>query len=263
MDAQLTDSQQKIKEQFIEERGRWKWSQMWETILLMDEKIVKAYSSMSSVPHKNGKIPAKIKELICISIDASITHLQEPGLCNHIKHAIELGASKEEILETLEICSAIGNHTILTAVPLLVEQLKKRGINIREETLSEDQLVQKNCYIKKHDSYWPQAYEDLLKIDGDYFEALMEYMDVPCENGPLLPQYKELIWIAIEASPTTVYREGLEYHISKALDLGVSIEEIMEVIEIVSGLGIHSITVGMSILSNEFKGKEDKNDGNF
>ena|GEM_PF-6741746 len=56
MSIELTVSQNETKEQFIKERGKWKWSELWETILVLDEEILKAYSSLSSVPNKKGYV---------------------------------------------------------------------------------------------------------------------------------------------------------------------------------------------------------------
>ena len=49
-----TDKQQRIKEQFCLERGKWKWNASWETILSLNEDLLSAYSKLSSVPHKKG-----------------------------------------------------------------------------------------------------------------------------------------------------------------------------------------------------------------
>jgi len=250
MNMKLTESQEAAKRQFIAERGAWKWSDMWETILCIDEEIIRAYSTMSSVPHKKGVLPSKVRELVCIAIDASITHLQEAGLRNHILHALEEGATKEEIVETLEICSTIGSHTLLTAMPLMEAQLKKRGKNIEEIELTEEQEVFRNDYKVRNNGYWPEAFEVALKLDEEYLRAFSSYADVPYKSGSLEPKYKELIWIAVDASPSTVYQEGLEYHIGRALDMGATTEEILAVFEIIAGLGVHSITVGVPILSS-------------
>ena len=64
-------------------------------------------------------------EFLYIAVDASTTHLYEPGLRIHIQNALKLGATEDEIMQVLECVSAIGIHTISMGVPVLVEELKK------------------------------------------------------------------------------------------------------------------------------------------
>ena len=52
-------------------------------------------------------------------IDAATTHLYEPGLRQHIRNALRYGATKEEIMEVLELVSVLGIHAC-TLHPLQV-----------------------------------------------------------------------------------------------------------------------------------------------
>jgi alkylhydroperoxidase/carboxymuconolactone decarboxylase family protein YurZ len=69
----------------------------------------------------------------------------------------------------------------------------------------------------------------------------------------LPPKIKELIYIAIDASTTHLYAPGLRQHIRNALKYGATVEEIMEVFELVSVLGIHTCTMGVPILMEEVR----------
>lgn len=248
MSVILTEEQEAAKRQFIEERGIWKWSPMWETILLIDHDIVAAFAHFSSVPHKLGTLEPKVRELCCIAIDASITHLHEPGLRNHIRHALELGATKEEILETLEIASAIGTHTLAEGHAVLSGLLRAKGEATEEIPLTEHQRTVKEAYLSAGSGYWPEGFEQALKLDEQYFEAYSTFINVPRKESTLDAKTKELLWLAVDASPTTVYVPGIAQHMARAMELGASKEEIISVLDIVAGLGVHSITVGVPIL---------------
>lgn len=248
MSVVLTEAQEAAKKQFIEERGIWKWSPMWETILLIDHDIVAAFAHFSSVPHKLGTLEPKVRELCCIAIDASITHLHEPGLRNHIRHALELGATKEEILETLEIASAIGTHTLVEGYAALAPLLKARGEDPDALPLTEHQKEIKETHLKAGSGYWPEAFELSLKLDEPYFEAYSSFINVPRKESTLDAKTKELLWLAVDASPTTVYAPGIAQHMARAMELGATKEELISVLDIVAGLGVHSITVGVPIL---------------
>ena len=45
----------------------------------------------------------------------------------HIRRAIALGATRNEIMEVLELVSILGMHTISMGVPVLVDELRASG----------------------------------------------------------------------------------------------------------------------------------------
>lgn len=77
-------------------------------------------------------------------------------------------------------------------------------------------------------------------------------------NGALDPQTRELIYIAVNISPTALNTFSTELHIRKALDLGVTIDQIIEVFELVACLGIHSVTVGVPAVNEVLKERGEK-----
>ena len=129
MGEELSERQKQLKEQFIKERGYWSEG-IWEPVLKLDPDFFEAYLNFSAVPWRNGTLPPKIKELIYVAIDASTTHLYEPGLRLHISNALKYGATKEEIMEVFEMVSVLGIHTCTMGVPVLMEELKKAGDNL-------------------------------------------------------------------------------------------------------------------------------------
>lgn len=129
MGEELSERQKQLKEKFITERGYWSEG-LWDVVLRFDPDFFEAYLNFSAVPWKKGVLPPKIKELIYTAIDASTTHLYEPGLRQHISNALKYGATKEEIMEVFELVSVLGIHTCTMGVPILVEELKKVGERI-------------------------------------------------------------------------------------------------------------------------------------
>lgn len=122
-ESQRSEHRKALKEKFIAERGYW--AEVWDSVLEMDERFFEAYLNFSAVPWRNGVLEPKIKELIYIAIDASTTHLYEPGIRVHIKNALKYGATKEEIMEVFALTSVLGVHTYTVGVPILVDELKK------------------------------------------------------------------------------------------------------------------------------------------
>ena len=52
-----------------------------------------------------------------------------------------------------------------------------------------------------------------------------------------------------------MYSPGVKRHIAKALDLGVTPEEIMAVLQLVAVLGIHSVALGTPHLVDEMNAR--------
>lgn len=111
-----------LRDRFIAQRGYW--NPFWEGLLTADPDFFEAYLAFSSVPWTNGVLEPKVKELIYTAIDASTTHLYEPGLRQHIRNALGYGATKAEIMEVLELTSVLGIHTCTLGVPVLLEELE-------------------------------------------------------------------------------------------------------------------------------------------
>jgi alkylhydroperoxidase/carboxymuconolactone decarboxylase family protein YurZ len=72
-----------------------------------------------------GPLPQKYKELIFIAINVATTHLWPSGARRHIQNALEAGASKEEILEVIQLTSIMGIHSMSMGVPILMEEIEK------------------------------------------------------------------------------------------------------------------------------------------
>lgn len=72
-------------------------------------------------------MPAKYKELIPIAIDAATTHLYGPGVRRHIQNALKAGATREEILETIQLTTVMGIHSCNLAIPILMKEIGEVG----------------------------------------------------------------------------------------------------------------------------------------
>ena len=105
--------------------------------------------------------------------------------------------------------------------------------------------------------YWSPIWDDILEETPDFFEAYMKFSSVPWKTGTLDPKVRELIYIAIDSSTTHMYLPGLKVHIRNALKYGATKQEIMEVYQLTSVLGIHTVTFGMPHLIDELKRAED------
>jgi alkylhydroperoxidase/carboxymuconolactone decarboxylase family protein YurZ len=107
--------------------------------------------------------------------------------------------------------------------------------------------------FKKERNYWSQIWETLLREDPDFFEHFLNFSSHPFIRGSLPPKVKELVLIAVNAATTHLYEPGLRIHIANALKAGATKEEILEVFELVSLIGMHSCSLGIPVLLEEME----------
>lgn len=248
--AELSDHQRNLKAEFIENRGYW--FPFWQQILEMSPEFFETYCNFSSVPWKTGPLEPKVKEMIYIAMDIATTHLYLPGTRIHMANALKHGATKEELMEVLQIVSVLGIHSMTEGLPILVDELQKAdmGGEIEAIELDERALAHKQEFIDNR-GYWMPIWETLLKLSPDFFKAYLDLSSVPWKTGVLEPKIKELIYVAIDVATTHLFLSGTRIHMRNALKHGATKDEIMEVIALVSICGMHSATEGVPILVEE------------
>ena len=114
-----------LRDAFVEVRGYW--SPPMQSLLDLDPDFFAAYLELSAVPWRTGRLEPKVKEFIYIAVNGAATHLYEPGFSQHVRLALELGATKEELIEVLQLTSTLGIHACNIGVPLLQEELAAAG----------------------------------------------------------------------------------------------------------------------------------------
>jgi 3-hydroxyisobutyrate dehydrogenase-like beta-hydroxyacid dehydrogenase/alkylhydroperoxidase/carboxymuconolactone decarboxylase family protein YurZ len=250
----LTPRQQQIKDEFIAVRGTW--SATWEKILELDAEFLASYLEWSAVPVRKRQLEPKVREFVFIAADSAATHLYEPGIRQHIRAALDLGASAAEVMEVLELTSTLGIHAGNIGIPVLIEVLTEEGKRDGPAPLSPRQQQLKAEFAASR-GYWHEFWDGMLELDQELFAAYLDFSSVPWRTGVLEPKVKELIYIAFDASATHLYVPGLKLHMRNAVRLGATSAEIIEVLEIVSVIGIHAATVGVPILAEELAREAD------
>ena len=244
----LTARQEEIKAKFIEVRGTW--GDTWETILRLDPDFLLGYLNFSAVPWRQNHLPDKVKELIYIAVDANATHMYLPGVRQHVKAALAAGATGAEIMEVLELAATLGIHAMNIGVPILVEVLEEEGLRSGPAPLNARQGEIKAEFIKSR-GYWHEFWDEMLELDPELLAAYTEFSSVPWRTGTLEPKVKEFVYIAFDTAATHLYTKGLKAHIRNAIGYGATPQEILEIMEIASVLGIHAVTTGAPILAEE------------
>jgi alkylhydroperoxidase/carboxymuconolactone decarboxylase family protein YurZ len=100
------------------------WNTAWDPFFNLDPLWTEQVISAGLPVYTGALIPPKLAELLSIAFDASITHMYAPGTRRHIKAALKLGATIEEIMEVLKLCVSMGIQASAKGVPILAEELQ-------------------------------------------------------------------------------------------------------------------------------------------
>lgn len=81
-----------------------------DAMLRLCPDLFAAFFDYCAVPWKIGSVRARTKELAAIACDAAPTHVFGPGFRLHLRNAIALGATRRQVMETLDIAAAAPGH---------------------------------------------------------------------------------------------------------------------------------------------------------
>lgn len=109
----------------IRELGQW--NEAWNPFFALDPVWTDEFMAAGAGVYASGVLPPKDVELLSIAFDASYTHMYAPGTRRHIKAALKLGATMEEIMEVLKLCVVQGVQACNLGVPILAEELTHRS----------------------------------------------------------------------------------------------------------------------------------------
>ena len=108
-------------------RAIGQWNQAWDPFYDLDPAWTEQFIAAGTGFYTSGVLTPKFVELISIAFDAAVTHMYAPGTRRHIRAALSLGASIEEIMTVLKLCVSQGANALDFSVPILAEELA--GIN--------------------------------------------------------------------------------------------------------------------------------------
>ena len=124
--AKLTSTEKAAKTQAIIEKvkGERGFIRLWPRLLAeRDPQCMEHIHALTMhALHERDSLPRKTKELILICLNAFDYY--EYGFRVHVKSALTLGATEDEILEALEIVGIQKVHALTSMLPVLVEEVE-------------------------------------------------------------------------------------------------------------------------------------------
>jgi len=219
-----------------------------------DPQLTQLLEKMTANPWSNGILPRKTVELVGLAVNAACTNLNANGTRQHIRGALDAGATRDEIFMVLKMASLLSIHTCSLAAPILLEEAQAAGVKPAPKTPGATPV----CDKMKAVGQWNTAWDPFFQLDPVWAEEFIA-AGAPVYIGNVLqPKLAELLSIAFDASITHMYAPGTRRHIKAALKHGATMEEIMEVLKICVAEGAQACNLGVPILAEELERIKDK-----
>ncbi|MGH3249584.1 MAG: carboxymuconolactone decarboxylase family protein [Trebonia sp.] len=77
-----------------------------DALLRLSPEAFAGFIGYGSIPARTRQLPAVVKELISVAVDALPNHRYLPGLRFHLANALKLGAGRAELLEAIDLAGA-------------------------------------------------------------------------------------------------------------------------------------------------------------
>jgi alkylhydroperoxidase/carboxymuconolactone decarboxylase family protein YurZ len=106
-------------------RAIGQWNEAWDPFYQLDPVWTDEFMATGIGIYGSGVMSPKLIELLSIAFDASYTHMYAPGTRRHIKAALKLGATIQEIMEVLKLCVVQGVQACNLGVPILAAEQQR------------------------------------------------------------------------------------------------------------------------------------------
>lgn len=185
-------------------------------------------------------------ELIEYALRSSVTALDAQDAQHRAERALSLGATTAQLHEILLLVSALGVHSLMVGSA----RLARLGALAGDPTALEPLTSEQQALHRKHvgeSNYWrrfeesvPGFLDALLRFSPGGFEAFFDFCALPWRKATVPALTKELISIAVDATPSHRFLPGVRVHVGNALSLGCGRHALLEVLGIAARAPLHS-----------------------
>jgi alkylhydroperoxidase/carboxymuconolactone decarboxylase family protein YurZ len=226
------------------ERLHGYWSDACDQALEEDPVFFGDYLVMARAALDAGHLERKLCDFVMLAASASVTHLNSDAVALHIQGALRHGATRAEIAEVLQISSVLGIHAYMVGVPVLFEELEAAGQSVDEMFPLDEAFNKVKSEFTAQRGYWSDQLQSMVRGSPLFFAGYTAFSSTPWRTGPLAPVVKELLYVAIDVSTTHMFEPGERIHTRNALRYGATPAQVLQVMQVVSCLGMQSFLLG-------------------
>jgi alkylhydroperoxidase/carboxymuconolactone decarboxylase family protein YurZ len=198
-----------------------------------------ALAALVSVKTGNG-LDEQTRALLRLAVHAAA--LDADGTREIAESALDAGAEPAQLIETLVLMAGIGMHSLLEGCLGLGEVLRERASPMMSAGFDEGRARLWRRHVEA-DPFWsrdtPEFVETLLRLSPEGYEAFFAFVAVPWKTRALRAVTKELIALAVDATPSHRYLPGFRQHLATLIHFGVGRAAILEALEIAAAAPPH------------------------
>ncbi|MDE8649342.1 carboxymuconolactone decarboxylase family protein [Rhodococcus qingshengii] len=214
-------------------------SAQWELLIDLDFEFAESYSEYLDAAYAAAELEPHIRELLLLAHDASMTVLEQRGVNERIRRALQLGASHREVLDILELLSMISTHSLAIGLPLVFDP---------------------SDYTVPHSTtggYWDAFEGPFSGVHGmmaehtpRLFSAYRSMGKTLWRKNGLAPKWRELALVVADLSTTHLYAAGAKLHIDNARHYGATNAEIVAALALTVPFSENTIAMGLRALAD-------------
>ncbi len=164
-------------------------------------------------------LDARMGALVDYAVATATTSLDAAAIRRCTAAALAAGIDGDLLVEVLMLVSALGMHTLHEGIIELNRQVAPPDGDPGELRRRHEGGTR---YWERFEREVPGFLDGLARWSPDGYAAFLAYCATPVRGGRLGRIERELIWLAVDATPTHRYVPGLRFHVACAVRLGAS-----------------------------------------
>jgi alkylhydroperoxidase/carboxymuconolactone decarboxylase family protein YurZ len=162
--------------------------------------------------------------LVRYGIAASPTALEAGALSSATDAALAAGVDEAVLVEVLTMVSAVGVHALHEGVIALERRRPATDAGHRVD----GPLGQGSTYWRRFEAELPGFLDGLAGRSAWAYDAFIRFAGAPAQHGRLDRLTRELVYIAVDATPTHRYLPGMRFHLENAVALGATRAQLVQ-----------------------------------
>jgi alkylhydroperoxidase/carboxymuconolactone decarboxylase family protein YurZ len=212
-----------------------------------DPALADAYAALVAAP-RQGPLEPVVQELIGLAAAAACSGIDSEAIRAHAAAALAAGATPDQLREVVQLASIQGIHTMIVGTPLVIEEAKAAGLEVPEAGSPRAKEVEAE-FVRRR-GYWSPLWDAIAAFDPDFLAAYLDYSSIPWEQGSLDPKVRELVYVVLSAVTTHLFPDGMRVHVRNAFAHGATPAELVQVLEIIAGVGIRGARAALPIIDD-------------
>jgi hypothetical protein len=202
-----------------------------------------ARESTASLP-EGASLSSFETALLRVGLTASVTLLDRSAAAAAIDTAFAAGASSQQVQEIVSLVSGLGVHSLIMTAPMIIAAAARAGesaggpLTVAQQDLW-DRHVGEDPFWESFEREMPGFLEAMLRLSPDQFTAFFDYCAVPWKSGTVRACIKELVAMAVDATPAHRFLPGFKLHLANAIALGVGRVAIDEALDLAEATSPH------------------------